>query len=108
MLRKHIFIPGNIPSARKYLFGVRRLLFECADVYIPALNIFMLAREHFGIPTEIYSLHENIFQPRKYLPSPRKLLYFLRRFSVLSFFKFLGLPDCLDYENDPLLATSAL
>ena len=122
-------IPGNILYAAKifssahnyfdHILGgpltfiwVRGNLFGCADIYLPALTIFMLARifyvdpqtfwcpaKHFGVPAEIYLLR------KKYFPTPKIFCVSCADFLVLPFF---GLPVCLDYVNDPLLATSAL
>ena len=98
MLRKHIFIPGNIPSARKYLFGVRRLLFECADVYLPALNFFMLAREHFGVPQNILAFPQKFIHCTKIYSNPENIcpvpeIYCISR-ADFRFFPFSSFWDC--------------
>ena len=83
MLQKHIFIPGNILSAQKYLFG-------CADFYLSAQTFIYQPWIFLYWPVDIlvscktfWHSHRNLFiaqkyipTPRKYLLSPRNLLYF--------------------------------
>ena len=103
-LWKHNFIPGNIFSVRKYLFG-------CAGIYIPALNIFMSAHISLCWPGNILVSRRKLFIARKYVSIPRNICLVPEIYCVsctdFLVLPFLGLPVCLDYINDQLLATSA-
>lgn len=100
--RKYICLPAIVYSILLIpwtFIWVRIYLHGCANICIPAAHIFMLLREHSGVPQSILAFPQKFIHcakifsdPRKHLVSPRKLLCFLRRFFHSFLFGFAGLP----------------
>ena len=67
-------------------------LVGCTDIYLPALNIFMLACIFYVDPQTFWCSRRKLFIAQKIFSNPENLLHFLCRFFGSSLFWIAGLP----------------